>query len=147
MDITEVKWPARRRRGRYYNEFEREVVGSAHHSCDGPVSFGFTPHGFVPIVPSLRPVWQARDHQHRSTEHRPKFGYTACCHSRWLPMMRSSMCPALTTAAIVHGISTDHARRRGQRCTVLTQPASLFHRGISIQINRTISLVYDTPPC
>jgi hypothetical protein len=26
MDITEVKWPARRRRGRYSNEFKREIV-------------------------------------------------------------------------------------------------------------------------
>ncbi len=53
--------------------------------------------------------------------------------------MRSSVCPALTTAAIVHGLSTDHDRRRGQRCTVLTHPVSLIHRGISVQINRAIS--------
>ncbi len=54
--------------------------------------------------------------------------------------MRSSVCPALTTAAIVHGLSTDHDRRRGQRCTVLTHPVSLIHRGISVQINRATSL-------
>jgi hypothetical protein len=53
--------------------------------------------------------------------------------------MRSSVCPALTTAAIVHGLSTDHDRRRGQRCTVLTHPVSLIHRGISVQINRATS--------
>ncbi|MGA1296527.1 MAG: hypothetical protein ACO3X1_14560, partial [Burkholderiaceae bacterium] len=55
--------------------------------------------------------------------------------------MRSSVCPALTTAAIVHGLSTDHDRRRGQRCTVLTHPVSLIHRGISVQIYRAISLL------
>jgi hypothetical protein len=55
--------------------------------------------------------------------------------------MRSSVCPALTTAAIVHGLSTDHDRRRGQRCTVLTHPVSLIHRGISVQINRATSLL------
>lgn len=54
--------------------------------------------------------------------------------------MRSSVCPALTTAAIVHGLSTDHDRRRGQRCTVLTHPVSLIHRGISVQMNRDTSL-------
>lgn len=54
--------------------------------------------------------------------------------------MRSSVCPALTTAAIVHGLSTDHDRRRGQRCTVLTHPVSLIHRGISVQINRATSI-------
>lgn len=54
--------------------------------------------------------------------------------------MRSSVCPALTTAAIVHGLSTDHDRRRGQRCTVLTHPVSLIHRGISVQINRATSV-------
>jgi len=54
--------------------------------------------------------------------------------------MRSSVCPALTTAAIVHGLSTDHDRRRGQRCTVLTHPVSLIHRGISVQINRATSM-------
>ena len=53
--------------------------------------------------------------------------------------MRSSVCPALTTAAIVHGLSTDHDRRRGQRCTVLTHPVSLIHRGIFVQINRATS--------
>lgn len=53
--------------------------------------------------------------------------------------MRSSVCPALTTAAIVHGLSTDHDRRRGQRCTVLTHPVSLIHRGISVQMNRATS--------
>jgi hypothetical protein len=53
--------------------------------------------------------------------------------------MRSSVCPALTTAAIVHGLSTDHDRRRGQRCTVLTHPVSLIHRGISVQILRATS--------
>jgi len=26
MDISEIKWPAKRRRGRYSNEFKREVV-------------------------------------------------------------------------------------------------------------------------
>jgi transposase InsO family protein len=46
----------------------------------------------------------------------------------------------LTTAAIVHGLSTDHDRRRGQRCTVLTHPVSLIHRGISVQINRATSI-------
>ena len=55
--------------------------------------------------------------------------------------MRSSVCPALTTAAIVHGLSTDHDRRRGQRCTVLTHPVSLIHRGISVQINRATSVL------
>ena len=54
--------------------------------------------------------------------------------------MRSSVCPALTTAAIVHGLSTDHDRRRGQRCTVLTHPVSLILRGISVQINRATSV-------
>lgn len=54
--------------------------------------------------------------------------------------MRSSVCPALTTAAIVHGLSTDHDRRRGQRCTVLTHPVSLIHRGIFVQMNRATSL-------
>ena len=53
--------------------------------------------------------------------------------------MRSSVCPALTTAAIVHGLSTDHDRRRGQRCTVLTHPVSLIHRGISVQMNQATS--------
>jgi hypothetical protein len=53
--------------------------------------------------------------------------------------MGSSVCPALTTAAIVHGLSTDHDRSRGQRCTVLTHPVSLIHRGISVQINRATS--------
>ena len=53
--------------------------------------------------------------------------------------MRSSVCPALTTAAIVHGLSTDHDRRRGQRCTVLTHPVSLIHRGIFVQMNRATS--------
>ncbi len=53
--------------------------------------------------------------------------------------MRSSVCPALTTAAIVPGLSTDHDRRGGQRCTVLTHPVSLIHRGISVQINRATS--------
>lgn len=53
--------------------------------------------------------------------------------------MRSSVCPALTTAAIVHGLSTDHDRRRGQRCTVLTHPVSLIHRGIFVQMNRSTS--------
>lgn len=60
--------------------------------------------------------------------------------------MRSSVCPALTTAAIVHGLSTDHDRRRGQRCTVLTHPVSLIHRGISVQINRATSEQYR-PVC
>jgi transposase-like protein len=32
MDITEVKWPARRRRGRYSNEFKREIV----KACQAP---------------------------------------------------------------------------------------------------------------
>ena len=59
--------------------------------------------------------------------------------------MRSSVCPALTTAAIVHGLSTDHDRRRGQRCTVLTHPVSLIHRGISVQINRATSLSLPRP--
>ena len=54
--------------------------------------------------------------------------------------MRSSVCPALTTAAIFHGLSMDHDRRRGQRCTVLTHPVSLIHRGISVQINRATSM-------
>lgn len=54
--------------------------------------------------------------------------------------MRSSVCPALTTAAIVHGLSTDHDRRRGQRCTVLTHPVSLIHRGIFVQMNRATSM-------
>jgi hypothetical protein len=58
--------------------------------------------------------------------------------------MRSSVCPALTTAAIVHGLSTDHDRRRGQRCTVLTHPVSLIHRGISVQINRATSFLKAT---
>ncbi len=53
--------------------------------------------------------------------------------------MRSSVCPALTTAAIVHGLSTDHGRRTGQRCTVLTHPVSLIHRGTSVQVNRATS--------
>jgi hypothetical protein len=53
--------------------------------------------------------------------------------------MRSSVSPALTTAAIVHGLSTDHDRRRGQRSTVLTHPVSLIHRGISDQLNRANS--------
>ncbi len=53
--------------------------------------------------------------------------------------MRSSVCPALTTAAIVHGLGTDHDRRRGQRCIVLTHPVSLIHRGESVQINRATS--------
>jgi len=53
--------------------------------------------------------------------------------------MRSSVCPALSTAAIVHGLSTDHVRRPGQRCTVLTHPVSLIHRGKSVQINRATS--------
>ena len=55
--------------------------------------------------------------------------------------MRSTVCPALTIAAIVHGLSTDPDRRRGQRCTVLTHPVSLIHRGISVQINRATSLI------
>ena len=59
--------------------------------------------------------------------------------------MRSSVCPALTTAAIVHGLNTDHDRRRGQRCTVLTHPVSLIHRGISVQINRATSEVAADP--
>ncbi len=53
----------------------------------------------------------------------------------------SSVPPALTTAAIVHGRSTDHDRRRGQRCTVLARPVSLIHRGMSVQINRATSWV------
>jgi len=57
--------------------------------------------------------------------------------------MRSSVCPALTTAAIVHGLSTDHDRRRGQRCTVLTHPVSLIHRGIFVQMNRATSAHTD----
>jgi len=32
MDISEIKWPARRRRGRYSNEFKREVV----KACQAP---------------------------------------------------------------------------------------------------------------
>jgi len=32
MDIKEVKWPARRRRGRYSNEFKREIV----KACQAP---------------------------------------------------------------------------------------------------------------
>jgi transposase-like protein len=32
MDITEVKWPARRRRGRYSDEFKREIV----KACQAP---------------------------------------------------------------------------------------------------------------
>jgi len=58
--------------------------------------------------------------------------------------MRSSVCSALTTAAIVHGLSTDHDRRRGQRCTVLTHPVSLIHRGIFVQMNRATSLLLCT---
>ena len=58
--------------------------------------------------------------------------------------MRSSVCPALTTAAIVHGLSTDHDRRRGQRCTVLTHPVSLIHRGIFVQMNRATSVCLIT---
>ncbi len=54
--------------------------------------------------------------------------------------MRPSVCLALTTAAIVHGLSTDHDRRRGQRCTALTHPVSLIHRGISVQMNRATSV-------
>jgi len=54
--------------------------------------------------------------------------------------MRSSVCSAWTTAAIVHGLSTDHDRRRGQRCTVLTHPVSLIHRGIFVQMNRATSV-------
>jgi hypothetical protein len=50
--------------------------------------------------------------------------------------MRSSVCPALTTATIVHGLSTDHDRRCGQRCTVLTHPVLLIHRGRSIQVTQ-----------
>jgi hypothetical protein len=53
--------------------------------------------------------------------------------------MRSSVCPALTTAAIIHGLSTDPDRRRGQRWTVLTHSVSLIHRGISVQIKRATS--------
>ena len=53
--------------------------------------------------------------------------------------MRSSVCPTLTTAAIVHGLSTDHDRLRGQCCTVLTHPVSLIHRGISVQMNQATS--------
>ena len=56
--------------------------------------------------------------------------------------MRSFVCPALTTAAIVHGLSTDHDRRRGQRCTVLTHPVSLINRGISVQMNRATSVLF-----
>jgi transposase-like protein len=32
MDISEIKWPARRKRGRYSNEFKREVV----KACQAP---------------------------------------------------------------------------------------------------------------
>jgi hypothetical protein len=32
MDITEIKWPARRRRGRYSDEFNREDV----KACQAP---------------------------------------------------------------------------------------------------------------
>jgi transposase-like protein len=32
MDITEVKWPARRRRGRYSDAFKREIV----KACQAP---------------------------------------------------------------------------------------------------------------
>jgi transposase-like protein len=32
MDITEVKWPARRRRGRYSEAFKREIV----KACQAP---------------------------------------------------------------------------------------------------------------
>jgi transposase-like protein len=32
MDISEIKWPAKRRRGRYSNEFKREVV----KACQAP---------------------------------------------------------------------------------------------------------------
>jgi hypothetical protein len=53
--------------------------------------------------------------------------------------MRSLVCPALTIVAIVHGHNTDHDRRRVQRCTALTQPVSLIHRGISVQTNRATS--------
>ena len=60
--------------------------------------------------------------------------------------MRSSVCPALTTAAIVHGLSTDHDRRRGQRCTVLTHPVSPIHRGIFVQMNRATSVWLRTCP-
>jgi hypothetical protein len=60
--------------------------------------------------------------------------------------MRSSVCPALTTAAIVHGLSTDHDRRRGQRCTVLTHPVSLIHRGIFVQMNRATSCLSRQAP-
>lgn len=60
--------------------------------------------------------------------------------------MRSPVCPALITASIVHSISADHDRRRGQRCTALTHPISLIHRGISVQLNRAASLSFREGP-
>ena len=50
--------------------------------------------------------------------------------------MRSSVCPALPTASVVRGLSRDHDRRRGQRCTVLNHPVSLINRGKLVQRNR-----------
>jgi hypothetical protein len=84
--------------------------------------------------------WYKDDRPHSSLNDRtPTEVWLACYQSRRLPIMRSSVCPALTAAAIVHGLSTDHDRRRGQRCTVLTHPVSLIHRGISVKINRATS--------
>jgi len=53
--------------------------------------------------------------------------------------MELSVRPALTTAPVVRGLDTDHDRRRGQRCTVLTRPVSLINRGKPVQINRATS--------
>ena len=54
--------------------------------------------------------------------------------------MRSSVCPALPTASVVRGLSRDHDRRRGQRCTVLNHPVSLINRGKLVQRNRATSV-------
>jgi RimJ/RimL family protein N-acetyltransferase len=53
--------------------------------------------------------------------------------------MKFSVRPALTTAAVVRGLDTDHDRRRGQRCIVLNRPVSLINRGKPVQINRATS--------
>ena len=53
--------------------------------------------------------------------------------------MKLSVRPALTTAAVVRGLDTDHDRRRGQRCILLNRPVSLINRGKPVQINRATS--------
>ena len=37
VDISEIKWPSRRRRGRYSNEFNRERSGSVYLNRFSPI--------------------------------------------------------------------------------------------------------------